>query len=67
MPTYYIKTVVHYEYEVEADSEEDAAELGWMYENYPMFASVYSVDVEEQDEEIDEYNYDEDEEEVEDV
>jgi hypothetical protein len=56
MATYYVKTVVHYEYEVEADSEEEAAEQGWMYENYPMFASVYSVDVEEQEEEIDEFN-----------
>ena len=52
MATYYIKTVVHYEYEVEADSEEEAAEQGWMYENYPMFASVYSVNVEEQEEEL---------------
>jgi hypothetical protein len=64
MPTYYIKTVVHYEYDVEADNEEEAEKQGWMYEDYPYAASVEDIRVEEQDE-PEEYEEEKDSDEVE--
>ena len=47
MPTYWIKTVVEYEYEVEADSPQEAEEQGWNYEDFYFNGQVYSIDVEE--------------------
>ena len=49
MPTYDVKVVVTYEYEVEADNEKQAEEQGWMYEDYAYSAEVYSIDVYEQE------------------
>lgn len=57
MPTYDVKVVVEYMYEVEADNEEQAEEQGWHYEDYAYSGEVYSIEVDEQPEE------DEDEEE----
>lgn len=47
MPNYNVKVVVEYEYEVEADSAEEAEKAGWDYEEYSYTAGVYSIDVEE--------------------
>jgi hypothetical protein len=45
MATYDVKVIVEYNYEVEADSPEEAEEQGWQYEDYAHFADVYSIDV----------------------
>ena len=47
MPTYDIKVLVEYNYEVEADSDKEAEEQGWMYEDYAYSGEVYSIDVDE--------------------
>ncbi len=57
MPTYNVKVIVEYEYEVDVENEELAEKEGWNYEEYAHHASVYSIDVEELE------NYDEEEEE----
>lgn len=59
MPLYNLKVVVTYEYEVEADNEEQAEQMGWEYEDYPYSGEVYSIDVEELPEEEDEDESDE--------
>jgi hypothetical protein len=50
MPTYDVKVIVEYNYEVEANSEKEAEEQGWMYEDYAYSGEVYSIDVDEQPE-----------------
>lgn len=50
MPTYDIKVIVEYMYEVEADNEKQAEEQGWMYEDYAYSGDVYSIDVSEKEE-----------------
>lgn len=50
MPTYDVKVIVEYNYEVEADSPKEAEEQGWMYEDYSYSGEVYSIDVDEQPE-----------------
>lgn len=54
MGQYYVKVRVDLEYEVEADSPEEAEEQGWHWEDYVMFSDVYSIDVEEIEEEVEE-------------
>jgi hypothetical protein len=54
MPTYDVKVVVEYFYEVEADTPEEAEEQGWHYEDYYMHGEVYSIEVDEQEEEDEE-------------
>jgi len=56
MPTYDVKVIVEYNYEVEAENEQEAEEQGWMYEDYRGFADVYSIDVTEQPEEDEDDN-----------
>ena len=51
MPTYDVKVVVTYNYEVEADNEVEAEEQGWHYEDYAFSGEVYSIKVDEQEEE----------------
>jgi hypothetical protein len=51
MPTYDVKVIVEFNYEVEADNAEEAEKQGWMYEDYLYSAEVYSIDVDEQLEE----------------
>lgn len=51
MAKYDIKVIVEYNYEVDADSYEDAEAQGWKYEDYAHFGSVYSIDVSEDDSE----------------
>ena len=48
MPTYDIKVLVEYNYEVEANSDKEAEEQGWMYEDYAYSGEVYSIDIDEQ-------------------
>ncbi len=50
MPTYDVKVIVEYNYEVEAESPEEAEQQGWEYEDYPWTAEVYSIEVDEQPE-----------------
>jgi hypothetical protein len=51
MPTYDIKVIVEYNYEVEAENAQEAEELGWHYEDYSYSGEVYSIRVDEQPEE----------------
>jgi len=50
MPTYDLKVIVEYNYEVEAESDKEAEEQGWMYEDHSYSGEVYSIEVEEQSE-----------------
>jgi hypothetical protein len=50
MPTYDIKVIVEYNYEVEAENAEEAEELGWQYEDYAFSGEVYSIETDEQEE-----------------
>ena len=43
MPTYQIKVRVDYTYEVEANSQAEAEEQGWHYDDYSFGAQVYSI------------------------
>jgi len=54
MPTYNIKVLVEYNYEVEAESDKEAEEQGWMYEDYAYSGEVYSIDIDEQIPELEE-------------
>ena len=47
MALYDVKVTVEYNYEVEADSPEEAEKQGWAYEDYYMHAEVYSIEIEE--------------------
>lgn len=47
MPTYRVNVVVEYDYEVEADTLEEAEEQGWYYADHAYHADVYSIDVTE--------------------
>jgi len=46
MNLYNVKVIVELEYEVECETEDDAEELGWRWEEYTPYSSVYSIDVE---------------------
>jgi hypothetical protein len=52
MPKYYVKTIVEYWTEEEFDNEEEAEKAGWNYEEWSHSAEVYSIDVEELPEEV---------------
>ena len=54
MPTYDVKVLVEYNYEVEANSDKEAEEQGWMYEDYAYSGEVYSIDIDEQIPELEE-------------
>jgi len=54
MATYDVKVLVEYNYEVEADSDKEAEEQGWMYEDYAYSGEVYSIDIDEQIPELEE-------------
>lgn len=45
--TYDVKVVVEFNFEVEANSKEEAEERGWYWEDYTNYAEVYSIDVDE--------------------
>jgi len=40
MPTYDVKVIVEYNYEVEADNDQEAEEQGWHYEDYGYTADI---------------------------
>jgi hypothetical protein len=48
MATYYVKTTVTFAGYIEADSEEQAQEIGYYYDNL-YYDGVYDVEVEEQE------------------
>lgn len=54
MPTYDVRVVVEYQFEVEADSGTAAEAEGWKYEDYLRYGEVYSIDVDEIEEEEEE-------------
>ena len=45
MKTYQVNVRVDFSYEVEAEDEAAAEELGWHWEDYAHFADVYSISV----------------------
>ena len=47
---YWVKVIVEYNYEVEANTAEEAEEEGWNYEEYHYNASVDEIKVEELEE-----------------
>lgn len=47
MSKYYVKTVVEFGAEIEADSEEEAEQKGWEWEDELVYEGVYSIQVEE--------------------
>ena len=49
MGTYYVKVRVDFEYEVEANSVEEAEEQGWHWEDDAHFSDVYSINEEPED------------------
>ena len=59
MPMYDVKVIVEYMYEVQAENESQAEEQGWMYEDYAYSGEVYSIKVDEKEEEDEEDNLDE--------
>jgi hypothetical protein len=48
MATYDVKVLVEYNYEVEANSDKEAEEQGWMYEDHAYSGEVYSIEIDEQ-------------------
>lgn len=49
MATYDIKVSVEYNFEVEAENDEDAKKQAWRYEEFYMNAEVLSIEIQEQD------------------
>lgn len=47
MPTYRVQVTVELDYEVECDSEDQATEEGWKWEDYRQWSEVHSIDVED--------------------
>lgn len=47
MATYEVSVRVDFNYEVEANSQEEAEAQGWHWEDYAHFAEVYSIHVDE--------------------
>lgn len=47
MPTYYVKTIVEFSGEVEAENEAEAEEIGWKWEDQLHYDGVYDITVEE--------------------
>lgn len=45
MPTYDVTVVVEYNYEVWAEDEDAAKEMGWEYEDYSHHAEVDTISV----------------------
>ena len=60
MATYEVSVRVDFNYEVEANSEKEAEELGWHWEDYAHFAEVYSINVDMISDDEDEEDEDDD-------
>lgn len=54
MPKYYVKVMVEYSGEVEADSEKEAEEMGWDFDGELAYDGIYSIEVDEIEEVEDE-------------
>lgn len=54
MGKYYVKTVVEWSGELEADTPEEAEAMGWNWDTELMYDGVYSIDVEELESDEDE-------------
>lgn len=54
MPKYFITTTVTFCGEVEAASRDEAEQMGWMWEDELHYDGVYSIEVEEMEDEEDE-------------
>lgn len=54
MPKFFVKTIVEFCGEIEADSYSDAEAKGWEWETELNYDGVYSIDVEEMEDEEDE-------------
>jgi hypothetical protein len=54
MGRYYVKTIVEFSNEVEADSEAEAEAIGWNWEDELHYDGVYSIEVEELESDEDE-------------
>lgn len=54
MPKYAVDVRVDFTFDVEADNQVAAEQMGWQWEDYKMFSTVYSIDAEEigEDEEV---------------
>jgi hypothetical protein len=46
MNTYNVRVQVYYDFEVEAESQEEAEKEGWNYEEYSYTGEVWNIDVE---------------------
>ena len=46
MPKYTVSVRVDFNYDVEADNQVAAELMGWQWEDYKMYSSVYSIDAE---------------------
>lgn len=60
MATFNVKVVVELNYEVEADSADEAEQAGWSWEDYRQFGSVQSIKVDEDESEAEDYYYQDD-------
>ena len=49
MNTYSVKVVVEYEYQVEAESKDEAFETGWEYEHYDRDGIIDTITVTEKE------------------
>lgn len=54
MAKYYVQTLVTFGGEVEADSQEEAEQKGWEWEDELLYEGVYEIQVEEMEEEDEE-------------
>lgn len=50
MAKYYVQTLVTFGGEVEADSQEEAEQKGWEWEDELLYEGVYEIQVEEMEE-----------------
>ena len=54
MPKYYVRTVVEFDGYIEAETQEEAEERGYYYDDEVTYSQVLSCDAEEEGEEDDE-------------
>ena len=47
MPKYAVNVRVDFTYDVEADNQVAAEQMGWQWEDYKMYSAVHSIDAEE--------------------
>jgi hypothetical protein len=47
MPKYTVDVKVDFTFDVEADNQVQAEQMGWNWEDYKMYSTVYSIEAEE--------------------